>query len=57
MRRVARILKRECIQNFSHKTSKNERKLGRSRRRWKNNIKEDLRETRYSVWTEFIWVM
>jgi hypothetical protein len=31
------------------------RPLGRSRRRWKDHIKTDLRETGWVVWTGSIW--
>jgi hypothetical protein len=32
------------------------RPLGRPRRRWQNNIKIDLREIGWVVWTGFIWL-
>jgi len=30
--------------------------LGRSRRRWEDNIKKDLQEVRWGVWTSLIWL-
>jgi hypothetical protein len=32
------------------------RPLGRSRRRWKNNIKMDLQQIRCGVWTGLSWL-
>jgi hypothetical protein len=32
------------------------RPLGRPRRRWENNIKMDLREVGWGVWTGSIWL-
>jgi hypothetical protein len=33
-----------------------ERLLGGPRRRWEDNIKMDIREIGWKVWTEFIWL-
>jgi hypothetical protein len=35
----------DCIQGFGEKVKKEKRPLGRPTRRWKFNIKVDLRET------------
>jgi hypothetical protein len=32
------------------------RTLGIARHRWKDNIEVELKETRYRVWTGFIWL-
>ena len=32
------------------------RPLGRSRRRWEDNIKMDLQEVGRGAWSEFIWL-
>jgi hypothetical protein len=32
------------------------RPLGRPRRRWEDNIKMDMREVGWEVWTESIWL-
>jgi len=29
---------------------------GRSRHRWEDNIRKDVREVVWKVWTEFIWL-
>jgi hypothetical protein len=36
--------------------SKSERPLRRPRRRWEYNIKMELRETGWVIWTSFIWL-
>jgi hypothetical protein len=45
--------KEECIQDFGGKARRKET-LGRPKRRWVDNIKMDLREIRWVVWTELI---
>jgi hypothetical protein len=30
--------------------------LGRPRRRWENNIKMDLKDAEWGVWTGLIWI-
>jgi hypothetical protein len=32
------------------------RPLGRLRRRWEDNIKRDLREIEWVIWTGFFWL-
>jgi hypothetical protein len=32
------------------------RPLGRTRRRWEDNIKMDLQEVGWGAWAEFIWL-
>jgi len=36
--------------------SEGKRPLGRFRRRWEDNIRMDLSEVGWSVWTGFIWL-
>jgi hypothetical protein len=36
--------------------SEGKRPLGRHRRRWEDNIKADLQEEGYGVWTGFSWL-
>jgi hypothetical protein len=35
---------------------KGQRPLGRSRRRWENGMKMELREMGWGVWSGFIWL-
>jgi hypothetical protein len=53
---VARIGKRGAYRVLVGR-SKGKRPLGKSRHRWKNNIKMDLQEVGYGAMDRIIWLM
>jgi len=52
---VARMGKRRSAFRAVVGKSEEKRTLGRSRRRWEDNIKMDLKIIGLVVWTGFIW--
>jgi hypothetical protein len=42
--------------SYSWENQKEERPLGRPRRRWMDNIEMDIEEIRLMVWCELIWL-
>jgi hypothetical protein len=52
---VARIGEKGNVFMISVGRPEGKRPLGRPRRRWVNNIKMDLREIGWMVWTGLIW--
>ena len=53
---VARMGKRSGVYRGLVEKREGKRPLGRPRRRWEDNIKMDLQEVGWGIWTELIWL-
>jgi len=53
---VVRIGDRRGVYRFLMGKPEGKGPLGRPRRRWEDNIKMDLQEVGYGVWTGLIWL-
>ena len=53
---VARMGKRCGVYRGLVEKPEGKRPLGRPRRRWEDNIKMDLQEVGWGIWTELIWL-
>ena len=53
---MARMGKRSGVYRGLVEKREGKRPLGRPRRRWEDNIKMDLQEVGWGIWTELIWL-